>query len=197
MNSKYKTLKKAKDSFLQSNYKDAMNLFGEVLQDYPNSTEAYNGVILSEMALSGEDSAEVLFDYYQVLKEEDSESADSIIKEILDSMDNSLEKLSEIFTKPIIERLEFEDGILYEDFKQLVEQDGNFKEIFENIMFSTKVIITKKEDFLDFLDSLVEYDFTEMALSYIESAVKAYPNDNLLRDLLEKISTKEGILIEN
>jgi len=196
MSSKYKTLKKAKDSFLKSNYKDAMNLFGEVLQDYPNSTEAYNGVILSEMALSGDDSAEVLFDYYQVLKEEDSESADSIIKEILDSMDNSLEKLSEIFTKPVVERLEFEDGILYEDFKKLVEQDGDFKEIFENIMFSTKVIITKKEDFLDFLDNLIEYGFTDMALSYIESAIKAYPNDNLLRDLLEKISTK-GILIEN
>jgi len=194
---KYKTLQKAKDSFLQAQYKEAMDLFAQVLQDYPNSQEAYNGVILSEMALSGDASAEALFDYYEILKEEDSQSADAIIGELLESMDNSLEQLSEIFTKPIIERLEYEDGILYEDFKKLVKQeDDNFKEIFENIMFSTKVIITKKEDFLDFLDQLIEHDFTDMAFSYIESAIKAYPNDNVLQDLLEKIATK-GEVVEN
>ena len=66
--SKYKTLTKAKDSFSKSNYKDALDKFAQVLQNFPNSKEAYNGVILSEMALSGEGGAEALFDYYEVLK---------------------------------------------------------------------------------------------------------------------------------
>jgi tetratricopeptide (TPR) repeat protein len=194
--SKFKTLSKAKESFSQSKFRDAMNQFGQVLQNYPNSKEAFNGVILSEMALSGEGGAEALFDYYEVLKEEDRESADIIMNDILQNMDDSLEQLSEIFTQPLKERLEYEDGILYEDFKVLIESGNSFKETFENIMFSTKVIITRKEDFLNFLDNLIENNFTEMALSYLENALSIYPSDEILGQLVDKLSEK-GKIFEN
>ncbi len=190
--SKHKILTKAKDSFSKSNYKDALEKFAQVLQNYPNSKEAYNGVILSEMALSGEGGAEALFDYYEILKEEDRESADIIIDEILQNLDGALEKISEVLAEPIADKLMYEDGILYEDFKAILEQGGEFREIFENIMFSTKVIITQKEDFIDFLDRLIEHDFSEMALSYLENALNVYPNDIGLIKLLEKLSTKES-----
>ncbi len=194
--SKFKTLSLAKDSFTKSNFRDAMNQFGLVLQNYPNSKEAYNGVILAEMAMSGEGGAEALFDYYEILKEEDQESADTIMSEILQNMDGSLEKLSEVFTQPLRDRLEFEDGILYEDFKEIIHKGESFKETFENIMFSTRVIITKKEDFIDFLDNLIENDFSEMALTYLENALSVYPSDILLRKLLKKLS-KKGDIIED
>ena len=58
--SKYKTLSQAKDSFSKSDYKNALEKFAAVLQNFPNSKEAYNGVILAEMALSGEGGAEAL-----------------------------------------------------------------------------------------------------------------------------------------
>jgi len=164
--SKYQVLTKAKDSFSKSEYKNALDQFATVLQNYPNSKEAYNGVILSEMAMSGEGGAEALFDYYEVLKEEDKEQADDIMSDILQNMDGSLEKLSEVFAEPIRNRLEFEDGILYKDFKNIIESGETFKETFENIMFSTRVIITKKEDFIDFLDNLIEHGFAEIALTY-------------------------------
>ena len=190
--SKYKTLSLAKDSFSKSKFEDAMNQFGLVLQNYPNSKEAYNGVILAEMAMSGEGGAEALFDYYEILKEEDKESADAIMSEILQNMDGSLENLADVFAQPIRDRLEFEDGILYEDFKAILSKGGSFKETFENIMFSTRVIITKKEDFLDFLDNLIENDFVEMALTYLENALSVYPGDELLRKLLKKLSQKRA-----
>jgi len=98
--SKYKTLSQAKENFSKAEYKSALDKFAEVLQSYPNSKEAFNGVILSEMALSGEDGAEALFDYYEVLKEEDKEQADIIMSEILESLDGSLEKLSQVFAEP-------------------------------------------------------------------------------------------------
>ena len=72
--SKYKILSQAKESFSKAEYKNALEKFAEVLQNYPHSKEAYNGVILSEMAMSGEDGAEALFDYYEVLKEEDKDT---------------------------------------------------------------------------------------------------------------------------
>jgi len=193
--SKYKILTQAKDNFSKAEYKAALEKFAQVLQNYPNSTEAYNGVILSEMAMSGEGGAEALFDYYEILKEEDKEQADTIMSEILQSMDGSLEKLSEVFADPIRERLEFEDGILYSDFKQILTDGGEFKETFENIMFSTRVIITKKEDFIDFLERLIEHDFAEMALTYLENALSVYPSDKLLRKLLKKLA--KGRTIED
>ena len=186
--SKYKTLTQAKDSFSKADFKNALEQFAQVLQNYPNSKEAYNGVILSEMAMSGEGGAEALFDYYEILKEDDKEQADFIMEEILQNMDGSLEKLSEVFAEPLRDRLELEDGILYQDFKAIIDEGDSFKETFENIMFSTRVIITKKEDFLDFLDNLIENDFQEMALTYLENALSVYPSDDLLRKLLKKLA---------
>ena len=191
--SKYKTLSQAKDSFSKSNYKSALEKFATVLQDYPNSKEAYNGVILSEMALSGEGGAEALFDYYEILKDDDKEQADKIMSDILQTMDGALDKLGEVFAEPIRDRLEFEDGILYKDFKSIVDSGGSFKETFENIMFSTRVIITQKDDFIDFLENLIEYGFAEMALTYLENALSVYPGDELLRKLLKKLVKSKKI----
>ena len=189
--SKYKILTRAKDSFSKSEFKNALDQFAMVLQNYPNSGEAYNGVILSEMAMSGEGGAEALFDYYEILKKEDKESADNIMSEILQSMDGTIEKLSEIFSEPIRDRLEYEDGVLYKDFKIIVQETGDFKKTFENIMFSTRVIISAKEDFVDFLENLIDYGFSEMALNYLENALAAYPNDEPLRKLLKKLANRD------
>ena len=189
--SKYKTLSQAKDSFSKADYKKALEKFAAVLQNYPNSKEAYNGVILSEMAMSGEGGAEALFDYYEVLKEEDKEQADAIMGDILQNMDGAIDKLGEIFAEPFRDRIELEDGILYEDFKSILDSGADFKDTFENIMFSTRVIITKKEDFVDFLDNLIEHDYKDMALSYLESALGAYPSDEPLRKLIKKLAEGE------
>lgn len=186
--SKFKILSQAKESFSKSEYKKALEKFATVLQNYPNSKEAYNGVILSEMAMSGEGGAEALFDYYEILKEENKEEADTIMSEILKNMDGTIDKLSEVFSEPLRERLELEDGILYEDFKAVVDSTNNFKETFENIMFSTRVIITQKQDFVDFLNRLIENDFSEMALSYLENALTAYPTDLELQKVLKKFT---------
>ncbi len=193
--SKYKILSQAKESFSKAEYKTALEKFATVLQNYPNSKEAYNGVILSEMAMSGESGAEALFDYYEILKDEDKESADVIMEEVLNNLNGSLDKLSEVFAEPLRERIELEDGILYQDFKAILEGGADFKETFENIMFSTRVIITEKDDFVDFLEHLIAHGFHEMALTYLENALSVYPSDKLLHRLLKKLS--QGTMIEN
>lgn len=193
--SKYKILSQAKDSFSKAEFDVALEKFATVLQNYPNSKEAYNGVILSEMAMSGEGGAEALFDYYEILKEEDSEQADVIMSDLLSNMDGALDTIGEVFSDPIRERIEYEDGILYSDFKNLVNNGSDFKETFENIMFSTRVIITDKEDFVEFLDKLIEHGFNKMALNYLESALSVYPTDEKLRKLFSKLS--KGKIIEN
>jgi len=192
---KYKTLALAKESFSKSEFEQALRAYALVLKDYPMSKEAYNGAIMAEMAMSGESGAEALFDYYTVLREDDAEQADIILSEILETMDGTLEELGEIIAQPIKERIEFEDGIMYSEFKEIVDEDGDFRRIFENIMFSTRVIITEKDDFVDFLDKLMENNYHEMALSYLEGALAVHPNDKQLRELLRRLA--KGKTIEN
>lgn len=183
----YKSLALANESFNQEKYEQALRQYAQVLQDYPESKEAYNRAILAEMAMSGEEAAEALFDYYEVLREEDVEQADTVISEILQTMDGTVEQLSGLFTEPMRHRLDYEDGILYNDFRTLVEEQGDFKTLFENIMFSTRVLITEKEEFVDFLTQLTQHGYQKMAMNYIETALAMYPNDDQLRGLLRDL----------
>lgn len=182
-----KTLQAANDNFSKQEYEKALLAYALVLKADPDNKEAYNGAILAEMAMSGEEAAAALFDYYSVLRKEDNEDADEIMNDIIESMDGTIETLSDLLQEPINEKLESEDGILYSDFKLLVDDSGDFKKTFENIMFSTRVIITAKDDFIDFLDQLLHNGFKEMGLSYLETALKTYPNDERLSQILEDI----------
>ena len=188
-----KTLKEANEYFLAGQYTDALRDYSLILKDFPDSKEAYNGAILADMAMSGESAGEALFDYYTILRNEDAESADIIISEILETMDGTMEQLSGLFEETIKQRLAYEDGIMYTEFKELVENESDFNRIFENIMFSTRVIITEKEDFVDFLDNLIDHGYKEMALSFLESALGVYPNDRQLRNLLRRLAKGKNI----
>ncbi|MBV5321983.1 MAG: hypothetical protein JZU62_09855 [Sulfuricurvum sp.] len=188
-----KTLNQANQYFLAGQYTDALREYSLVLKDFPESKEAYNGAILSDMAMGGEAAGEALFDYYTILRSEDAESADIIITEILETMDGTMDQLSGLFDETIKQRLAYEDGIMYTEFKELVQNDNDFNRIFENIMFSTRVIITEKEDFVDFLDNLIDHGYKEMALSYLESALGVYPNDRQLRNLLRRLAKGKSI----
>lgn len=190
-----KTLKQANELFLAGRYSEALREYSLALKDDPDSKEAYNGAILSDMAMSGESAGEALFDYYTILRNEDIEIADTIISEILQTMDGTIDQLSELFQESMKQRLDYEDGIMYDEFKELVKNESDFNRIFENIMFSTRVIITEKEDFVDFLDNLIDHGYQEMALSYLESALGVYPNDRQLRNLLRRLA--KGKNIEN
>ena len=92
-----KTLNQANEHFLAGKYGNALRDYSLALKDYPASKEAYNGAILSDMAMSGESGAEALFDYYTILRSEDAEQADIIISEILETMDGTLEQLVGLF----------------------------------------------------------------------------------------------------
>jgi hypothetical protein len=147
------------------------------------------------MAMGGENGAEALFDYYTILRGEDTQQADIIISEILETMDGTLDQLGSLFDDTMKQRMAYEDGIMYNEFKELVADENDFNRIFENIMFSTRVIITEKEDFVDFLDNLIDHGYKEMALGYLENALGIYPNDKQLRNLLRRLA--KGNTLEN
>mgnify|MGYP001823203216 FL=1 len=169
-------LKRAEDEFLQGNYAKALRSYGLILKDYPTLDEARIGVYLSDLGIESEEEAQALFDYYQMIKSE-KENAVDIIDGLIENLDTSKHKLQELLVEPIEEQIEYGDGIRYSDFQELVKNRGSFKETFEDIMFSTKVVITNKDEFIDFVTQLANEGFDEMALGYLDASSGLFGND--------------------
>jgi len=182
-----KILERAENYFYSGNYEEAMRMYGILLKDFPDLQEARIGAILSDIANENDEEAQALFEYYQVLKNEDNENAEKIIEEMIVSLDDALEKISSLLDGTLLGKDEYVNGINYNDFKELVRQRGSFRRAFEDIMFSTRVVITEKNDLLDFLQQLVNNGFNEMAMRYIEGAAIAYPGEEKIQDLIKKM----------
>lgn len=169
-------LQRAEGEFLNGEFSSALRDYGLLLKDYPTLDEAKVGVYLSDLGIESSDEAQALFDYYQVIKDE-KENAVEIIDSLIRSLDSSKDLLTELLVDPIQEQIEYSDGIRYDDFLELVESRGSFKKTFEDIMFSTKVIISNKDEFIDFVTKLTAEGFDEMALSYLDASSSLFGDD--------------------
>ena len=169
-------LQRAESEFLQGNFKKALRSYGLILRDHPTLDEAKVGVYLSDLGSENKDEAQALFDYYQIIKDE-RENAVDIIDGLIDSLDTSKLQLQELLLDPAEEQVEYGDGIRYSDFLALVQSRGSFKKTFEDIMFSTKVVITDKDEFIDFVTKLSGEGFDEMALGYLDATSHLFGND--------------------
>ena len=186
---KQSLLKRAETQFVNGEYLQSMQSYGLLLKDYPELGEARVGVYLSDLGMESEDDAQALFDYYQVIKEEKEDAAE-IIDNIIHTLDNSKNSIQELLVDPLREA-EFEDGIRYGDFMKLVDSRGSFKEAFEDIMFSTRVVITNKSEFIDFVRRLASEGFQEMALNYLDAASGAFGDDQEIYALYHSIEGGE------
>jgi len=181
-------LERAENEFLQGNFKKALRSYGLILRDHPALDEAKVGVYLSDLGEDSQDEAQALFDYYQIIKDEKDNAVD-IIDGLLDSLDHTKHNLKELLLDPLEEQIEYGDGIRYSDFLVLVEDRGSFKKTFEDIMFSTKVVITDKDEFIDFVTKLSGEGFDEMALGYLDASSHLFGND---QDVLALYNVVKG-----
>lgn len=183
-------LKRAEHEFLQGDYANALRSYGLILKDYPTLDEAKIGVYLSDLGIESEEEAQALFDYYQMIKSE-KENAVDIIDGLIENLDSSKHKLQELLIEPIDEQIEYGDGIRYGDFLELVKSRGSFKKTFEDIMFSTKVVITNKDEFIDFVTQLANEGFDEMALGYLDASTSLFGNDQDILALYHVVRGQE------
>ncbi len=180
-------LQRAEHAFLSGEYSNALRSYGLILKDYPSLDEAKIGVYLSDLASESDEEAQVLFDYYQMIKSE-KENAVDIIDGLIENLDTSKQQIQELLLDPVQEQNEYNDGIRYSDFVKLVADKGSFKETFEDIMFSTKVVITNKDEFIDFVTQLSDEGFDEMALGYLDATSHLFGNDQDILALYHVVS---------
>jgi hypothetical protein len=181
-------LQRAEGEFLKGDFRNALRSYGLILKDYPSLDEAKIGVYLSDLGIESEEEAQALFDYYQVIKSE-KENAVDIIDGLIDSLDTSKKYIQDLLLDPLEEQVEYGDGIRYADFLALVKSRGSFREAFEDIMFSTKVVITEKDEFIDFVTQLANEGFDEMALNYLDATTSLFGDD---QDVLALYNVVKG-----
>lgn len=116
-------------------------------------------ITLCDLAQKSPKEAFLLFEFY--LAHYSTRDIDKEFEAILHSVE-----LKEQTTQ----QNEFEDGhaLNYKDFLKSEEHLG-FQKSFENVIYSGKLVIDKKEDFLEFLEKLFDNGYKEMALNYIEN----------------------------
>ncbi len=182
-------LERAEREFLEGDYQMALQTYGLLLKDYPTLEEAKVGVYLSDLGIESEEEAQALFDYYHVIKQERENAAD-IIDGLIESLSTTKMQLSELLVDPVQEQVEYGDGIRYSDFLELVKSRGSFKKAFEDIMFSTKVVITDKDQFIDFVTRLAQEGFDEMALNYLDATTSLFGDD---QDVLALYNVVKGM----
>lgn len=176
-------------SFFKKDYQSAMMYFSLALQNEPESEELRIYLSLTSLANKKEEEAISLFEFYRVTLKDTTMQKPKNFEEVIDSLETGLERMHELFETKEIERFLLEEnGIIYEDFLLLVHEKGSFAKAFEDIMFSTKVLISKKEDFMHFLNLLVDNGFTDMALNYLENAVSLFPGESTLQDIANKVA---------
>ena len=135
-------------------------------------------ITLCSLAKTRRDEAMTLFEIFK-LKDKLGMSPDEL-EEILGALEAKFND---------DESLEEQNAISYADFMDAVRR-GGFKSTFEDIMFSTRVMIDNRDDFLEFLQNLIRNDFIEMGLNYIETAAVMFAGDERLNALAREINKK-------
>lgn len=181
--------KKAEQAFLAKQYEESLKLYGEVYTKNPQDGEAKVGVLLSDFASEYEEEAQALFDYYLVARAE-SEGAEGVVEDIIKNFDGNNNKILSIVNELIRYDKNSIDGIMYDEFKMIVKSRGDFKVAFEDLMFSTRVIFEHKEDLLEFVDTLVDNGYGDMAMSYLEDTALVFPYDNKIQKIVKKLKLK-------
>ncbi len=167
-------LNRAERLFLDKEYKSALDIYAIALSLDGNNIEAKAGAILCDLGFSFKEEAQVLYYYFQTIKDNTADPISSI-----ENLSNTLvtgEIESDIYAL-LDADMALYDGIDYEDFLNIIKDKENFKEAFEDAIFSTRVIISKKWEFIDFIKKLTENGYYSVALDYLETHAPMYQND--------------------
>ena len=163
----------AEKLFINKEYENALKFYSHALSKDRENEDALVGVILSEFGIRNGEDAQILYYYYQSQKENFANPVETI-EQLADSL--ILNNSKDVYDL-IDEDTYLNDGISYEDFVELIESKENFQEAFEDAIFSTRVVISKKWQFIDFIKRLTENGYYSVALDYLEAHSPMYGKD--------------------
>ncbi|PRM97768.1 hypothetical protein [Aliarcobacter cryaerophilus] len=187
-----RVLNEANSLFTQRKFDKALFLYSLLISNFPNNEEYNIYALLCDISIEDENKAIALFDYFFLLKKDDPKEAISYIKNVINAYDGDIEKMMDLLKELNLTTVNQLEAINYEDFQLLIKQRGSFKVAFEDIMFSTKVAIEKKEDFYDFVTKLIDNGFNNMAYNYLEGFQDYFFQDKEIVKLYKRLEEKQN-----
>lgn len=180
-------------AFAQKDYKRAFFLYNSLLSEYPQNKEYEMLAVISDIASENEERAIFLNDFFVVAVDKlGLEEALRITQSFISAYDGNDEKYYEVMQIMTKQEIEHINAISYDDFKNVVLSRGSFKKAFEDIRFCTKIALNSQVDFIDFITKLIENDFANYALAYLDGFAQFFPFDNQLIELYKKLEGKDS-----
>lgn len=185
-------LNEANSFFTQKKFEKALFLYSQLSSEFPDNKEYQIYALFCDVASEDEEKAMSLYDYFAVVKDENLEDAIKYVEDVINAYDGDIDKMMEILKEVSSSTIDSLDAIRYEDFKKLIDSRGSFRIAFEDIMFSTKVAIEKKEDFYDFVTKLIDNGFNNMAYNYLEGFQDYFFQDKEIVKLYKRLEEKQN-----
>jgi len=189
-NNNEELLKQAHSYFSVKKYDQALFIYSQVLSTDSLNEEYKTYCLLCDIGFESDDRAQTLFDYFIIAKDESLEDAVKYVEDYINAHDGDNEKMLGLLQDISNTNVESLNAIEYKDFLELVENRGSFKEAYQDIMFSTKVAITTKEELIDFINNLIDNNFNKTAYSYLDGFNEFFSYDEELVKLYEKLESK-------
>jgi len=183
-------LKQAHSLFTAKQYDKALFLYSQVITSAPTNMEYQIYCLLCDIGHESDEKAQSLFDYFIVAKDENFDEAFKYVTDVVNAFDGDNEKMMQLLKEISHTSVEALNAIEYEDFMELVQSRGSFTQAYQDIMFSTKVAITTKEDLIDFINKLIDNNFNKTAYSYLDGFNEFFSYDEDLTRLYEKLERK-------
>lgn len=185
-------LQKAHGFFVARDYAKALFLYSQVSYSDPKNLEYQIYALFCDIASEDSQRAQEFFDEFIIQKNINFTKAVSNIKDSINAYDGDQAMLIKMLENASLQTIESLDSIAYSDFLDLEEARGSFRIAYEDIMFSTKVAIQKKDDLVDFINKLIENGFDTTAYSYLDGFNEIFSYDKDLTALYEKLENKNS-----
>ena len=156
-------IKKANVEFELENFNNSMVLYGLVLNDMPNNQDAIIGIYLSEIGLKDSLKAHIFFDYFIFLKDE--------VEDFKNFTDNFI-KFIEFDDEYLYDYVDNKENFIsYKDFLVMLKKTNDIEKFFQNILFSSKIMLKNKEEYISFIKTLILIGQKELATKLLNNTV--------------------------
>ncbi len=183
-------LKQAHSLFTAKQYDSALFIYSQVISSSPTNIEYQIYCLLCDIGFDDDEKAQTLFDYFAISKDANLDEAVKYVTDVVNAFDGDNEKMMGLLKEISSTNVEDLNAIEYKDFMDLVQSRGSFAKAYQDIMFSTKVAISKKEDLVDFINKLIDNNFNTTAYNYLDGFNKFFSYDEELTRLYEKLERK-------
>lgn len=139
---------------------------------------------LCETAKYNLEESDMLFDYYLFSISEN--------KLNFSELNEILQDIEEQTFDDIYEETWMENSIAYEEFKNIILDKVNFKDGLTGVMTSTKLVLRNSDNFLDFIENLLDNGLVDAGIKYFETFLEIHGSSSLkTKNIIEKIKNYE------